>query len=219
MTSSELSKIVSKEQLKKLQDGEVFKKVVNQEPPKQWIKSHPIAKGVKYLPIDKVELMLDTLLEGWRVEIKDVSQLAQSIVCTVRVHYKNPVTSEWSFQDGVGATPLKTKKGSTAADLGSILNDAVATGAPAAKAFAIKDAADHIGNLFGRNINRKDALGFSGIYEKDRSRIDAALQKLKESKTLNELKNNYSTLGSLMKDPEVVSLKNKLKKELGNENS
>lgn len=220
--SSELTKIVDEKQLSNLQNRDVFKKVINQNPPKQWIKNHPIAKGVKYLPIDKVELTLDTLFEEWRVEIKSINQLAQSIVCVVRLHYKDPITSEWSFQDGVGATPLKTNKGSSAADLSNIKNDAVATGAPSAKAFAIKDAADHIGNLFGRNINRKDAIGFSAMYDKSKqeetdnkiAELDKAIKLLKSSKTLEELKTNFLSLGLIRKERAIVKLKDQLKTKL-----
>ncbi len=220
--SLELTKVIDETQLANLKDRDVFKAVINQNPPKQWIKNHPIAKGVKYLPIDKVELTLDTLFEEWRVEIKSIAQLAQSIVCTVRLHYKDPITSEWSFQDGVGATPLKTNKGSSAADLSNIKNDAVATGAPSAKAFAIKDAADHIGNLFGRNINRKDAIGFSAMYDKSEqeeadnkiTELDKAIKLLKSSKTLEELKTNFLSLGLIRKEPAIVKLKDQLKTKL-----
>ena len=121
-----------------------LKSVLNQTPNKAWIKNHPYAKNVVYLPIDKVETMLDMIFQQWKVEVLSISQLAQSICCTVRLHYLNPITKEWSFHDGVGAVPLKTDAGYDAADLAHIKSDAVATGAPAAKSFAIKDAAEHL---------------------------------------------------------------------------
>ena len=98
-----------------------LKSVLNQEPNKAWVKNHPYAHGVVYLPIDKVETMLDMIFQQWRVEILSISQLAQSICCTIRLHYLNPITKEWSYHDGVGAVPLKTDKGFSAADLSHIL--------------------------------------------------------------------------------------------------
>lgn len=141
-----------------------FKEILNQAPAKSWVKDHPFAKGVKYLPIDKVETMLDMLFQQWRVEVLNIGQLAQSICCTVRLHYLNPITKEWSFHDGIGAVPLKTDKGCSAADLSKIKSDAVATGAPAAKSFAIKDAAEHLGTLFGRDLNRKDTVAYNNLF-------------------------------------------------------
>lgn len=166
-TSKDLIKIVDEGNNEIVEFGKMgeLKGVLNQEPNRNWIKNHPFAKDVRYLPIDKVETMLDMIFQQWRVEVLSISQLAQSICCTIRLHYLNPVTKEWSFHDGIGAVPLKTDKGFSASDLAHIKSDAVATGAPAAKSFAIKDAAEHLGKLFGRDLNRKDAVAYQNLYD------------------------------------------------------
>jgi len=38
---------------------------------------------------------------------------------------------------------------------------------PAAESYAIKDAAEKLGIFFGKNLNRKDTVGFSGAYSKE----------------------------------------------------
>lgn len=192
-----------------------LKSVLNQNPNKAWIKSHPIAKDVVYLPIDKVETMLDMIFQQWRVEILSISQLAQSICCTVRLHYFNPITKEWSYHDGVGAVPLKTNKGATAADLSAIKSDAVATGAPAAKSFAIKDAAEHLGKLFGRDLNRKDAVAYTNLYAPEE--VDWK-KELGSAETLDELRKVWNKMPKeAQANEELIKLKEAMKVALEEE--
>ena len=142
-----------------------LKKALNVNPPKSWIKRNKYANNSEYIPIDKVEALLDCIFQEWQVEIKEVKQLAQSICAIVRLHYKDPITNEWRYHDGVGATPIKTEKDADASDMSKIVSSAIATGAPSAVSYAIKDAADHLGNLFGKNLNRQDTLeGSMSIY-------------------------------------------------------
>lgn len=141
--------------------------LLNQPTPEKWIKDHPIAKNVKYIPIDKVEFLLTRIFQEWKVEIISYSALFNSVSCHIRLHYKNPISGEWSFHDGVGAVGVQTDAGKSAADLGAIKQDAVMKALPAAESYAIKDAAEKLGILFGKNLNRKDTIGFAGAYSKD----------------------------------------------------
>lgn len=195
-----------------------LKELLNQQPNKSWVKDHPIAKNVKYLPIDKVETMLDMIFQQWKVEIKSVSQLAQSICAVVRLHYLNPITNEWSYHDGVGATPLKTDKGASASDLGAIKNDAVATGAPSAVSFAIKDAAEHLGKLFGRDLNRKDTIAFTNLFVEEVPEYDkeSAMNAMKEAKSMDELRQVWNNMpATLRQDGYLKVLKEDMKTKLG----
>jgi hypothetical protein len=140
--------------------------LLNQPPPAKWVKDHPMASGVKYLPIDKVEGLLTRIFQEWRAEVIGYNQLFNSVACHVRLHYKNPLTSEWQYHDGLGAVGIQTNKGAAASDLTAIKQDAVMKALPAAKSYAIKDAAEHLGSLFGRDLNRKDAIGFAPAYGK-----------------------------------------------------
>ena len=125
--------------IEEIKDSARLKFILNSGVNTKWLKTHPTAKNVKYLPIDKIEILLDMIFQEWRIELLSVSQLAQSVCVTVRVHYKNPITGEWSFHDGVGASPLQTNAGKSAADLANIKNNAVQLAAPAAKSYAIKE--------------------------------------------------------------------------------
>ena len=140
--------------------------LLNQEPKKEWVKDHPIAKNVKYLPIGMVEWLLTNIFIKWKPEVLREGILANSAYCTVRLHYKDPITGEWDWVDGVGAAPLQTDKGAGATDWTQIKSDAVMKGLPAAKSFAIKDAAETLGRLFGKDLNRKDDIGYGTLIGK-----------------------------------------------------
>ena len=77
--------------------------LLNQDPKKEWIKSHPMNAKLKYLPIERVEWLLTNLFVRWKVEVKDYKLIANSVTVDVRVHYLDPITNTWEWQDGVGA--------------------------------------------------------------------------------------------------------------------
>lgn len=143
---------------------DAFNLLLNQNPPKSWVKNHPFAKGVKYISIDRIENNLTQIFREWKVEVINYAALFNSVSVHIRLHYKSPVSNQWHYHDGLGAVSVQTDKGKSAADLAAIKNDAVMKALPAAKSYAIKDAAEHLGKLFGRDINRKDEIGFSPKY-------------------------------------------------------
>lgn len=140
--------------------------LLNQPPKESWIKQHPIAKNVKYIPIERIEYLLTSIFIKWHVEVKSVQLVANSVVVIVRLHYMNPVTNEMEYQDGIGASPLQTDKGASATDWTQIKSDAVMKSAPAAESFAVKDAAEKIGNLFGKDLNRADKILYDSLVGK-----------------------------------------------------
>lgn len=153
--------------------NDVLNQLVNNPPNPKWVKRHPFVKvqneqgqmeQMPYLPIDKVEYMLTRIFQQWKVEVLDVKQLFNSVATTVRLHYKSPITGEWMFHDGVGACGIQTDKGASASDLTAIKQSAVAMALPASKSYAIKDAAENIGKIFGRDLSRKDTVGFTASY-------------------------------------------------------
>lgn len=140
--------------------------LLNQPVPDKWVKDHPFAKNVKYLPIEKIEFLLTRIFQNWRIEVLSEGVMFQSVYVRVRLHYQNPVSGEWSFHDGLGAVGVQTDKGEPASNLAAIKQDAIMKALPAAKSFAVKDAAENLGELFGKNLNRKDSISFSGAYSK-----------------------------------------------------
>ena len=146
--------------------------LLNAEPWEGWVREHPTlntkdASGkyvpLKYIPIPIVEYLLTRIFGQWKVEIKNTSLLANSVKCEVRLWYKNPLTNDWDWQDGVGASPLQTDSGKGAVDFNFLKSGAVMMAAPAAESYAIKDAAEKLGKIFGKDLNRRDAINYESL--------------------------------------------------------
>jgi hypothetical protein len=189
-----------------VQKNDAFVTLMNQDPKPAWVKVHPFIKGYRYLPIERVEFLLKTIFKRYRIEITGQGQSFNGVWVTVRVHYLHPLTGEWDFHDGIGASQLQTKSGTSPADLQNINNGALSMAFPMAKTIAIKDACDHFGNLFGADLNRKDVIA----YDLDLTLIDMDKDHPNWIKVVEAVKNKTATL-------EQVKTKYNLTKQAENE--
>lgn len=154
-------------------ENQEMHQLLNQQPKAEWIAEHPQTR-MKYIPIGRIEYLLNMLFVNWNVEILNTNIFANSIAVTVRLHLTYP-TGKQTFFDGVGAAPLQTDKGAGATDFNQIKSAAVQMALPSAKSYAIKDAADHIGNLFGKDLNRKQIeSSFFSILEPEPTKKEVA---------------------------------------------
>jgi hypothetical protein len=161
------------ETLEQFAKDDVLNITLSTEPPQRWVKEHPTIKvkvldqngqpksvPLQYIPVDKQRLLAKRLFGIVKVEILNTAQLFNSVCVTVRLHFKHPVTGDALFMDGVGAVGVQTDQGATASDMSKIKFDGVMKAAPAAAAYAEKNAYDKLGRLFGGEI-QKDALPFT----------------------------------------------------------
>lgn len=138
-----------------------FMKLLNSEPPAQFVK---VEKGIAYLPIDKVEILLDRIFVGRvQVEIKDVKLLLNAVQATIRLHVFHPILQMWVFNDGAGAQPIQLAAGAKG-DLTKVNHAAIQMNTPAAVSFAVKDAAERFGKIFGRDLSRKDTVNYQPAF-------------------------------------------------------
>jgi hypothetical protein len=146
--------------------------LLNQQPHAPWIKKHPMATTKDangqtvpsdYLPIDKVEFLLTKIYGKWWVEILDSKIMANSCCVTVRLFVKNPITGETEHNDGVGAKSIQTDKGAGAMDWNAAKDSGVMMALPSAETYAIKDAAEKFGRIFGRDLNRREQVSYIGL--------------------------------------------------------
>lgn len=142
-------------EIKKQEDLNIY---LDTDVPAQWVKTNKFANNSKYIPIDKVEWLLRKIFKQFRIEVKDQGVAFNGVWVSVRLHYMHPVTRQWEFHDGIGASELQTKQGSSPADLANINKNALSMAFPVAKSYAIKDASHHFGNCFGANLNRSDII-------------------------------------------------------------
>src|SRR5699024_8678421 len=137
-----------------------FNYLMNQPVPKKWVKTHPYISGYQYLPIDKIEYLLKKIFKEYRIEVLREGKAFNGVHVTVRLHYKHPVTDDWSYHDGIGAVALQTSKGSSPADFENINNGALGMAFPIAKSRALKNACYGFGKFFGSDLNREDTLDY-----------------------------------------------------------
>lgn len=169
-----------------LQKDSVLQVLLNQPPKPEWLKDHPIAKKevlngqgqkvkvpIKFIPIERLEWLLTNIFIKWKVEIKSSKLMANSVVVEVRLHYFDHVMNEWHWQDGIGAQPLQTDQGSGAVDFNHIKSNAVQIAAPAAESYAVKDAAEKIGKIFGKDLNRAETnISYDSLADKYKNALD-----------------------------------------------
>lgn len=191
--------------------------ILNAEPKKEWIKDHPYVKNLKYLPIERVEYLLTVIFTKWRVEVKEVKLLANSIVTTVRVYVQDPITGEWDWQDGIGAMPIQVAKGSGATEFDKMNSSAIQIGSPASESFAIKDACEKFGRIFGKDLNRKDNVNYDRLYQmigineavNNPSITEEIRKEVQNTTTLDELKNISTKYQGLGKEFDALVVEHK----------
>jgi hypothetical protein len=163
--------------------------ILNSEPPQAWVKIHPMTK-FKYIPIERVEYLLTRIFGKWKVEVKESGILANSVQVIIRLYYIDPVSGDWDWQDGIGASPLQTNAGAGAIDFNQIKNAAVMMAAPAAESFAVKDAAEKLGKIFGKDLNRKDEISYADLNENNTKRfkeLERVQVMIEDAKNVTEL--------------------------------
>lgn len=173
-----------------------FNLLMNQAPEPKWIQQNPYAGNSKYIPIGILETLLQRIFKEFRVEVMREGTMFNSVYVAIRLHYLNPISGQWSYHDGVGSAQIQTAKGASPADLASINNNAVMMALPMAKSYAIKDACDHFGKLFGRDLNRKETMGFG---------VD---KNLDPDSKYNELLNLFETLKDVIPANEFDNVRN-----------
>jgi hypothetical protein len=140
--------------------------LLNQDPPAKWLVQHPMIRDYRYIPIEKIEYLLTRIFGNFNVEIRGTQIVANSVVVTVRLHVNNPISGEAMWQDGIGAAPIQTDKGAGATDWNAVKTDGVQKAAPAAETYAVKDAAEKFGKIFGRDVSRKGSMNYTDLLKK-----------------------------------------------------
>jgi len=191
-------------------------KLLNQEPRQSWIEQHPIAKKkvdgkevpCEYVTVQRMEYLLTSIFLHWSLEIKEVKVLGNSVCAIVRLHYQSPLTGEMLFQDGVGAVAIQMDKNSAPNDISKIKSNAIQIGAPAAETYAFKDAAEKIGKIFGKDLNRADKIFYDNLDKKlidkpnekggevEKGIVDRITDEKEKNRIINHI-NNSKTLKEL----------------------
>lgn len=163
-----------------------YKTILSQNPPSKIVKRHDYGK-FDYLPITAVERLLDGLFDGWSVEVLREGAIVNGFYTVVRLRAKIPNSEKILVADGIGSAEFQTTKGNSPTDFNNIMPGAIVMAVPRAKAEALKNAAKSFGNLFGRNLTRKDdnAVEEADVVSQSRSKIANTLNAAIEVKNEN----------------------------------
>lgn len=139
-----------------------YKDALKKAPNPKWIESRSLGgnKSSRYISIHVLQAIADKLFKEWSVISEDYDVIENEIVAKVKIQFTPSYPgADIQFMTGVGAKPIQCRSGSSF-PTGKITN-ALEYNAPAARASAISNAFNTIGNLFGRNLNRKSADNYS----------------------------------------------------------
>lgn len=167
-----VNKTIQKQKLTEL----TYKNILSLNPPQKIVKRHDFGK-FDYLPITAVERLLDGLFDGWTAEIVREGSVVNGFYVVVRLIAHIPQSEKTLQADGIGFAEFQTAKGASPTDFTQLSQAAGVMAIPRAKAEAIKNAAKQFGNLFGRNLTRKD----------DQSTEEAEVVNASRSKIANTL--------------------------------
>ena len=154
LTEKELAVVEKTIKAQKLTEM-TYKAILSINPPPKIVKRHDFGQ-FDYLPITAVERLLDGLFDGWTAEILRECFVVNGFYVVVRLTSKIPQSDKHLVSDGIGFAEFQTTKGAAPTDFTKLSQAAGVMAIPRAKAEAIKNAAKSFGNLFGRNLTRKD---------------------------------------------------------------
>lgn len=151
---------------------------LNKDPAPESIDNTPDGKA-KTMLISHVEMTLDEYFFGlWETENFNWSVIANEVVGSIDLCFYHPTTGKRMKRTGAAAIQIMMDKGADPLEIEKKKINALDMGFPKLKAECIKNAANSLGKLFGRDLNRKK----SDIYQpliKDRS--PEAVNQLTES--------------------------------------
>jgi hypothetical protein len=149
--------------------------ILNTPVPESWVKKHPMVNikinGVNtplpYVPVKRVKYLLKRIYGKYEWSIKECKQVLNAMVVTGTLTVTNPVTGEKESQDGVGAAAIQMDKDAKQGDLTAIKANAIQIGAPAAESYALKNAAEKFGDIFGGNIYDVDQTAYAPVFNEE----------------------------------------------------
>lgn len=130
-----------------------------------------------YLPIEVVEITADYVFREWHVIDEDFSNVLNELVCTVKIEATPDYPDAMPIRfTGSASKAIPADKGSKAEEfpLGKKTN-ALQYCLPAVRSDAIGCALESLGNVFGRNVSRKNAsndYSYDLKYENDEEKKD-----------------------------------------------
>lgn len=184
--------------------------LLNQPPKEAWLKKHPM-HNTPYLPIERVEWLLSAVFTNWHVEVRSTQVIVNSAVVCVRLYVTSPLDAKEMWQDGLGACPIQMNKDALPNDMSQLKTNGVQLAVPAAESYAIKDAAEKFGKLFGKDVSRKNNLSYDAFLKGDAVTLDdlKELYELKKEEWKEDAYKNSPTQKEIENIERVINTEEK----------
>jgi len=98
--------------------------------------------------------------------------VANSVFVTVRVHYFDHALGEWNWTDGIGAAPIQIDSGNGATDFAKMKVSAIQMAAPSAESYAVKDACEKLGKIFGKDMKRQTLIDYAPLLDRYKKALE-----------------------------------------------
>jgi hypothetical protein len=179
---------------------EDFTQLINNPPPREGVQKTPDGKA-ETLVISYVEAKLDEIyLRQWGTEDVHVQQIGNEVLVWLTLWVIDPQTKMKITRSGFSAVVITVdkapegvqgkEKNAWALDMSNKKPNAMYLSFPKAKSMAIKNAAQTLGTIYGRNLNRKFEdipETFYGNEFDAREAIDKIAERISECKNVHEL--------------------------------
>lgn len=151
---------------------------LNTQPNPSELKETPDKRALS-LPISFIEMTLDELFLGlWKTENFTTKAIVNEVIGEIQLSVFHPIAQTWITRTGAASVVITvdaldevTKKSMSkrdanlhATDVGNKKPNALDLRYPALKAECIKNAAQSLGKIFGRDINRKHSDTYKPHY-------------------------------------------------------
>lgn len=143
-----------------------FNEYLAKAPKKEWVQVNKHAQNAKYLPIRIVENLLRSFFGVYQVEMNGQPHIiGNSVVISVHLKVYHPILKEWLVFAGVGAVPIQLEAGASPLEFDKMKAKALHMNIPAAKSFAVSNAAKSIGRIFGSDLNNDEISQVYNVYQ------------------------------------------------------
>lgn len=150
---------------------EAFQMMLNQAPPEAAIEATPDKKA-KTMVISHVENALDMFYLGqWSTRDFQYTAIGNELAGTIVLEVVHPITGMIRTLCGAAAQAImmdaapddltSREKNMWAQDIANKKSKALKMNLPALKSECLKNAAQHLGKAFGKDLNRKNAAGYA----------------------------------------------------------
>jgi len=149
-----------------------FSTKLNSLPSPESIDKTPDGKAGTIL-ISHIEMLLDENFFGlWETENFKWAVIANEIVGSIDLVLTHPVTNQKFRRVGAASVQIMVNAGTNALDVNNKKSNALDMGFPKLKTECVKNAANSLGKLFGRDLNRKKVDFYSPVIKVDRAKME-----------------------------------------------